>query len=315
MKPVSRKAMLWITDPWSTLEHASDTSLRLMQAALARKIPTYWADATTVELGHDGVTVEARQLVAVAPARAATDFQLGVPARMHPADFRQTHYRVDPPIDLHYLHPLQLLDQGGAQLVNPSRALLAMNEKSIALEAGAPTPRSLVSAREGSLLSFLAREKSAILKPLHEAQSKGIHRLEASDLQAARMRLQEATVGFSRPALLQQFLPGIAQGETRLWFLDAKLLASARKLPLEGDFRVQIDRGSRVEKTTLTAAEKKAADWCARLLRRYKVRLAAVDLIEGLITDFNVTSPGLIVHMEQALGKDLATPIIRKLQS
>jgi glutathione synthase len=162
-------------------------------------------------------------------------------------------------------------------------------------------------------LSFLARERQAVLKPLHEAQSKGIHRLDAAEIQSARARLQEATHNFSRPALLQEYLPGIAQGETRVWFVDGQILAVARKFPLQGDFRVQIDQGSRIEKAELDAAGKKAAAWAARLLRKWKVRLAAVDLIDGKITDFNVTSPGLIVQMEAALGRELAPAVIRTL--
>lgn len=305
-----RRGWLWVTDPWSTLDHPRDTSLRLAKTAAARGIACFWADATTVELEAGQVTLEAREILA--PGKEGVS--LGAPARRDPAEFAQVHYRVDPPVDLHYVHPLQLLELAGAALVNPARALLGLNEKTACLQAGGPfAPRTLVSAREGSLLSFLAREKQAVLKPLHEAQSKGIHRLSASDLAGARLHLQEATQGFARPALLQQFLPGISAGETRLWFVDGELLACARKLPLAGDFRVQIDQGSLVQATELEPREQKAAAWAAALLRRERIRLAAVDLIEGLITDFNLTSPGLIVQMEEALDRDLATPIVRRL--
>ena len=43
------------------------------------------------------------------------------------------------------------------------------------------------------------------------------------------------------------------------------------------------------------------------------IRLAAVDLIEGLVTDFNFTSPGLIPQMEGVLDENLARPIIKAL--
>ena len=40
-----------------------------------------------------------------------------------------------------------------------------------------------------------------------------------------------------------------------------------------------------------------------------------MDLIEGYITDFNFTSPGLIPQMEGVLGKNLARPIIKALMT
>jgi hypothetical protein len=49
------------------------------------------------------------------------------------------------------------------------------------------------------------------------------------------------------------------------------------------------------------------------LLRKHRIRLAAVDWIAGKITDFNITSPGLIVAMEKLLQRDLASQIVRRL--
>ena len=106
-------------------------------------------------------------------------------------------------------------------------------------------------------------------------------------------------------------MAGIAEGEQRLWFVDGKLLAAVRKLPQTGDFRVNIDGGSRVVATRLTRREREVAAKIGRVLRREKIRLAAVDLIEGWITGFNFTSPGLIVAMERVLGENLARPIVR----
>ena len=118
---------------------------------------------------------------------------------------------------------------------------------------------------------------------------------------------------FTQPILLQKYQPEISRGEVRLWFLDGMLLAQARKLPLPHDFRVNIDRGSRLVATLLTAREKKVAAKLARHLRSRGIRLAAVDLIGGLVTDFNFTSPGLLVQMEQITGKNLAGQIIQSL--
>jgi glutathione synthase/RimK-type ligase-like ATP-grasp enzyme len=113
--------------------------------------------------------------------------------------------------------------------------------------------------------------------------------------------------------MLQRFLAGIRNGEQRLWFLDGKLLAAACKRPKAGEFKIDMDRGGTVATTKLSAREKKAALKIGKHLRARGIRLAAVDLIEGYVTDFNFTSPGLLVQMEALLGENLAKPVIRAL--
>ena len=177
-------------------------------------------------------------------------------------------------------------------------------------------PPTIASAEWEKLQAFGLAEQRTVLKPLHQAQSKGIELLDwqtEAGINRARGSLQAATDGFARPVILQRYLSGIAQGEQRLWFVDGKLLACARKLPLPRDFLIDMDRGSRLAPTELNAAEHKAAPLISRHLISRKIRLAAVDLIEGYITDFNFTSPGLIVQMEGILGENLARPIIQAL--
>jgi glutathione synthase/RimK-type ligase-like ATP-grasp enzyme len=74
-----------------------------------------------------------------------------------------------------------------------------------------------------------------------------------------------------------------------------------------------MDQGSRIVKSELDEREKQAARKIGRHLRRRKIRLAAVDLIDGLVTDLNFTSPGLITQMETVLGENLARVILERL--
>ncbi|MGZ3687040.1 MAG: ATP-grasp domain-containing protein [Bdellovibrionota bacterium] len=306
------KKFLWITDPWETLDHPRDTTLRLADEAIRLKHRSYWADVRSIRLEGGKVLVDASRLKAGAEREEAS------PARV--TDFQSIHYRTDPPVDLAYLHPLQLLRLGitgsKSKLVNPAEMLFSGNEKTEAALLGKLMPPCVVASQWEPLRAFASAEKKVVLKPLHEAQSHGIELLEVASPAAEgplRAGLEKATMNFTRPVLLQRYLPGILQGETRLWFLDGKLLASVRKIPVDGDFRVDMDRGSRVVAVPLRAREKAASQEIGVLLKREKIRLAAVDLIDGLVTDFNFTSPGLIVQMEEILRKNLARPIIEAL--
>lgn len=309
---------LWITDPWDTLDHPRDTTLRWAEESLALGYESHWCDVRSIRFEGGKAVLTARRFEGVYPGRLAQSFRLGEPQDRAPADFDSVHYRTDPPVDLAYLHPLQLVVQGlgRAELVNPARVLFEANEKLEGTLLPDFSPPTLASSDWERCLSFGERERQTVLKPLHQAQSKGVELLswETSEgCERAREKIRSLSADFTLPVLLQKYLPGIAEGEQRLWYVDGKLLAIARKKPKQGDYRIDMDQGGTLALTELTRAEKKAAQKIGVHLKRRRIRLAAVDLIEGLITDFNFTSPGLIPQMEALLGRNLAKPILEAL--
>ena len=329
-----RSNFLWMTDPWQTLDHPQDTTLRLMEEACLEGFSQAWCDVKTIRFEEGRVVMDVRPVLSITratPAGSAPALLPGpldpgsfrfAPAQVRaPEDFSQLHYRTDPPIDLAYLHPLQLLGLGlrgrtGHEVVNPLNVLFRHNEKFEAATLPDLMPPSFVSSQWERLLSFGKSEGVTVLKPLHQAQSLGIELLDwrtSSTRDEAKAKLERATSQFNTPVLLQRYLPGIADGEVRLWFLDGKLLAYAKKLPPTGDFRVNMDGGSRLALHTLSEKEKTSVGKISGSLRAHRIRLTAVDLIEGFVTDFNFTSPGLITQMEALLGENLAKPIIRAL--
>lgn len=325
-RSIRRLQLLWITDPWSTLDHPNDTTLRLIEAALARGHECHWADARALAFASDRrgprPALRCRRVLGLDPGRTARGARLA-PEGLHAVtDFDRVLYRTDPPVDLGYLQPLQLLQAAlparsrRPEFVAPLEVLLASNEKLEAAALPRLLPPTIATANVDALEAWGRTEGRAVLKPLHQAQSKGVELLAfgtPAERARARRTLRAATDGGRLPVLLQRYLPGIARGETRLWFVNGRLLACVRKLPKRGQFRIDMDRGGSLAPHSLTAIERRAAAAVGRHLRSRRIRLAAVDLIDGLVTDFNFTSPGLIVGMERVLGRNLAGPIIEAL--
>lgn len=311
---------LWITDPWDSLDHPNDTTLRLMEASSQLGHSVAWACSRSLRWSEGkvhadvGVFRPKDRSLSVLRTRRPTSPPLR-DMKLH--EFAHIHYRVDPPIDLAYLQPLQMLAQAHPRaILNPASSLVLLSEKTIAQDLPEMSPRSLVSSDPSLLKAFIQREEVVILKPLHSAQSRGIEKLSADDSpEWIHSHLKNATEEFKRPILLQEYLPEIMKsGETRLWFAGAQLVATAQKIPARGDFKIDMDQGSRLEKSKISQQLKPRIEKISKWLSRHKIQLAAVDWIEGKITDFNITSPGLIVGMEKVLKQDLAKKIIRHLQ-
>ena len=311
---------LWITDPWHFLDHRRDTTLRLAREALELGFPSYWCSVRTIRWEMNRILLDAHPLVS-GTGTESSEILPGPAEISDPGEFHRIHYRMDPPVDFSYLHPLQLLSKSvsgkkNVEIVNSPDVLFSTNEKIEGLLLKNVTPPSVVASQWDYLLSFGKKEGRTVLKPLHLCQSKGVELLDwrsQRGIDEAKIVIARETENFRNPVLLQRFLKEISEGEQRLWFVDGKLLAHVRKLPVSGDFRVNVDRGSRIEPSRLNARESRTARLLSKHLCSRKIRLAAVDLIEGQVTDFNFTSPGLLCQMESVLGRNLARPIIEKL--
>lgn len=319
--------ILWLTDPWESLDHERDTTLRLAAEALELGVECHWADVRELACGPAGAVVSTRCIVSMAAGRAKAGIVLGLATDARPSDFEQVHFRTDPPVDLGYLHPVSFLRYDAelraaehpafaTEFVNPLDVLQGYSEKMFGLLGPDHLPPSVASASFERLRAFGRREGRTIAKPLHQCQSRGIELLDwrsDGELERNQAALATLTSDFTRPALLQRFLGAVHDGETRLWLVDGRLLAHARKRPAAGTYRIDMDQGGTLRAAELTARELAAVPAIERELQRLRVRLAAVDLIDGWVTDFNVTSPGLLVQMEALTGRNLARPIMEAL--
>src|SRR5258708_1355490 len=111
MKKTSSKKtkLLWITDPWETLDHPRDTSLRLAEEAMKLGIQSFWCNGKTIRWEIKSILLDAQEFQGIFPGRNLKDFRMGPSSILSPGDFTQLIYRVDPPVDLAYLQPLQIL--------------------------------------------------------------------------------------------------------------------------------------------------------------------------------------------------------------
>jgi len=312
--------LLFIVDPWDTLDHERDTTLRLAEEAIEMGFRCALSENRTIGLDHRIPHGETREIVGFRRPRRPGNIQLGEVQWEPLAGFDHIFYRTDPPVDLSYLLPLQILAaargaRGKPQIHAAPESLFFLNEKWAAAELGELFPESLVSASIDRLTGFVTSHGKVVLKPLYLAQSKGVEILDTHSfsLGTIRDRLRLSTDGEKIPVIVQEFLPGISAGETRLWFVDGKLLATVKKIPKSGESIIDMDRGGKLAKTKLSTRNAKGAKKIGVFLRKHHILFAAVDLIDGKITDFNHTSPGLLVAMEELLGENLARRALRTL--
>jgi glutathione synthase len=314
----SGEILLWVTDPWSTLSHQKDTTLRLMEETVNLGIPTCWTPSDLIFSAATGAWMAAP--LDQSFVRSPLSDPTGKMTPWEPSDFRQVHDRIDPPVNATYIDLARRLHAGatsGEGLLNPLSVITGQSEKLPLPELAHLAPRHFVvnTADDSDLaIDFIRQHPAFVSKPMNLAQSIGVkrHHCPSSDEESSKL-LEEITVGFTQPALLQEYLPGIERGEVRLWFAMGEFIGALKKFPAQNDFRVLIDEGSKIEAHFPDPTERSMIEETGPALLKHRIALAAVDLISGKVSDFNITSPGLLVQLEEVHGKNLANLVIRKL--
>ena len=117
------------------------------------------------------------------------------------------------------------------------------------------------------------------------------------------------SVTFREPWVIQKFLPAVNKGDKRIILIDGEPLGAVNRVPMGDDIRANMVRGGSALKTELT---KRELEICRRLGPALKDRglvFVGIDVIDGYLTEINVTSPTGLRSILQLTGNNLAAAI------
>lgn len=178
-------------------------------------------------------------------------------------------------------------------------------------------PPMIVSNRSDLIADFVRRSgTNCVIKPLVGSRGENVIRVRHDD--DGLETLIESTfksVGIAA----QHFVKAAQLGDKRVVVLDGKLLevdghlAGIERRPAEGDFRANLHAGGTAYPLKLSASARKAAEYAARLLYEFDIRLAGVDLVGDKIIEFNVFSTGGLFDAESYSGVNFSDAIAKRI--
>ncbi|MEB3307547.1 MAG: glutathione synthase [Cyanobacteriota bacterium] len=309
-------AQLFVIDPIEKLRPAKDSSVALMQAAERAGRPV-WV-ATLVDLA----AAEGEQQgpghgcwVLATPVSCEPWYGLGEPQRLPLQAFAHVWMRKDPPVDEAYLYATHLLELAehqrlpgdGVKVLNRPAALRAWNEKLSALRWSHLMAPTLVASRVEELTAFIARHAEVVLKPLGGRAGQGVV-FAATGTPGLRALLELVTAMETLPVMVQAFLPGVAAGDKRILLVNGEPLGAVNRVPSgsDGEFRSNLAVGGQPQATDLSDAERAICAELAPALRAEGLFFVGIDVIDGRLSEINVTSPTGIREVERLAGIPLA---------
>ncbi|PZO63294.1 MAG: glutathione synthase, partial [Pelagerythrobacter marensis] len=122
--------------------------------------------------------------------------------------------------------------------------------------------------------------------------------------------LLELFGGMNRePVIVQKYLPAVVKGDKRIILVDGEPVGAINRVPAQGEARSNMHVGGRPEKVGLTDRERQICVRIGPVLREKGQIFVGIDVIDGWLTEINVTSPTGIQELERFDGVNAAALI------
>ncbi len=301
-------------DPIERINIAGDSTFALLLEAQARGHALFYY--TPDKLSLRGVDVVAPlQDVKVRDA-SGDHFQLGAPRRTFLRDMDVILLRQDPPFDLAYITSTHLLEMVGGQtlIVNDPASVRNAPEKLFVMDFPELMPATLISRDREEIDAFRAEHGEVVMKPLHGHGGAAVFRLLEKDANYGSL-FDLFSTSFREPWVVQKFLPAVAKGDKRIILVDGIAAGAVNRVPAENDIRSNMVRGGAALATELSPREQEI---CARIgpeLKRRGLIFVGIDVIDGCLTEINVTSPTGVRAIKRTGGPDVAAMILDAVEA
>jgi glutathione synthase len=301
-------------DPIERINVASDSTFALMLEAKARghKLLVYTPDKLSMLDGKVIATMQEADIRDV----VGDHVTLGEPSRVELKDTNVVLMRQDPPFDLAYITATHLLERVHPKsfVVNDPVSVRNAPEKIFVTEFPQLMPPTLITRDKAEIEAFRKEHGEIVMKPLHGHGGASVFKVAREDANFGSLYdLFAAT--FKEAWVVQRFLPQVVKGDKRIVLVDGVAKGAVNRVPQANDIRSNMVRGGAAEAAQLSSREQQICETIGPALRKRGLIFVGIDVIDGFLTEINVTCPTGIRAIRKTGGPDLAVTIWDAIES
>jgi len=301
-------------DPIERIRIAGDSTFALMLEAKARghSLLVYTPDALSMRDGKVSATMRSADVRDV----AGDHVTLGEPRRIPLTETDVVLMRQDPPFDLAYITATHMLERVHPKtlVVNDPAHVRNAPEKIFVTEFPDLMPPTLITRDKAEIEAFRQEQGEIVMKPLHGHGGASVFKVAREDANFGSLYdLFAAT--FKEAWVVQRFLPQVVKGDKRIVLVDGIAKGAVNRVPQANDIRSNMVRGGAAEAAKLSAREQEICERIGPALRERGLVFVGIDVIDGLLTEINVTSPTGMRAIRNTGGPDLAVAIWEAIEA
>ena len=226
-------------------------------------------------------------------------------------EFDSIFIRQDPPFNLQYISNTYLLDQlKNPLIINNSKEIRNYPEKHIMMNFPNLTPPTLISSELDSIINFIIKQEAVVIKPAYGNGGLGIEKIDKNK-KNLRSFIKKYINNFSNnPVIIQKFLKKYIKGDKRIILLNGKVQGAVLRIPKKNSIKANFHAGGSALKTSLTIKENLICQKIKKFLISKKLYFVGIDVIDGYLTEINITSPTGIQEINRLDGVKIEKNII-----
>lgn len=300
---------LFVMDPLDRINVRGDSTYVTMRECRDRGWPVWLCTPEKLTV-LDGVA--RAHATAVHVTREAPYFHPTHEETIPLGEFDVVWMRKDPPFDMSYVFATYVLDFAppSTLVVNDPKGLKLYNEKLFAMRYPEYHPASLLARAAPEIRAFVeASDGCVVLKPWDGNGGRGVVVTDKHDRNLGAL-IELLTANGTMHLIAQRYVPGIVRGDKRILLFDGEPVGAILRVPSAKDHRGNMHVGATVEPTEITARERELCAILGADLKREGMIFVGIDVIDGHLTEVNVTSPTGLQEANRLYGAKLEADLV-----
>jgi glutathione synthase len=302
---------LFVMDPLARINIAGDSTYVVMRELCDRGHPVLFCEPHHLYANNGRGRARAWP---VQVTRAAPHFATADAVDIDLGEVDVVWMRKDPPFDMHYIFSTYILDMvpPTTLVVNDPIGLKVFNEKLWAMQFTDLHPPTLLTQDAAAVIAFVNEHGRSVLKPWDGNGGRGILMTHPGD-RNLRSMIEVLTGEGHNHIIVQPYIEKVDLGDKRIILFDGDPVGAMNRIPTGDDFRGNMHVGARVEACDLTPRDQEICDRLGPELKQHGQVFVGIDVIDGWLTEINITSPTGLQEIRTLTGKALEGELVDRV--
>ena len=284
-------------DRLNKINKDTDSTLALIQEAIKRKFSVFIYNV-------DNLYYENNELKAIANKVLSIDVQkenfltLDTTHVINLKSFEFILIRQDPPFNMEYITSTYLLEKlpKSCMVLNKPNSIRDCPEKLFVMDFFNLMPPTLISKQKSNIIKFVKKFKKVVIKPIYGNGGSNVFYLNEKDPNLNI--IIDNLISETEHVIVQKFIKNVKKGDKRILLINGLPVGAVNRVPVNNEIRANLHIGGQAKKTNLTKKEKFICNQIKSKLREKGLFFTGIDVIDGYLTEINVTSPTCIREID-----------------
>ena len=284
-------------DKLNKINKDTDSTLALIQEAIERKFFVFIYNVDSLYFEDNELKAMANKVLSI-NVQKDKFLTLDIPHVISLKSFDFVLVRQDPPFNMEYITATYLLERlpKSCLVLNKPNSIRDCPEKLFVMDFYNLMPPTLICKQKNNIIKFVKKFKKVVIKPIYGNGGSNVFYLNEKDPNLNI--IIDSLMSETEHVIVQKFIKNVKKGDKRILLINGLPVGAVNRIPVNNEIRANLHIGGIAKKTTLSKRDKFICNQIKSKLREKGLFFTGIDIIDGYLTEINVTSPTCIREID-----------------